>query len=162
MLTENRTNNTYFAETIGMMGIVVQTAVTVGTLTWLVARFRLPAGTFTVFFTLYGLYGSIFELDADLVPVFIVAGILVDLAYALLKPEPRLPVRYHGFNVLLAFLFWATFYAFAFATNYGGGIWFTPYIWTGSVTQAMTTALLVSLLSTSTLTAGKTLSLPGP
>lgn len=156
MLVEARGSNDYYAETLGIMGIIIQTAMTVGVLSWLVARFRLPAGSFTLFFLLYGLYGSIWELSTDLVPVFLAVGILTDLGHALLKPTAQQPWRYHGFNVLVAFIFWATFYAFVFTTNYGGGVWYTPYIWLGSITQAMTTALLVSLLSTSTLTLSPT------
>ena len=149
MLSENRTGNDYFTETIGIMGVIIQTAMTVGALAWLTLRFRLPAGAFTLFFLLYGLYGSVLELNTDLVLVFVVVGVLCDVLYALLKPSGERPLRFHAFNVLVAFSLWATFYAFVFLTNYGGGVWYTPYIWTGSVTQAMTTALLVSLLATS-------------
>ena len=149
MLSENRMDNDYLGETLGIMGIIVQTAMTVGVLAWLTLRFRLPAGTFTVFFLLHGLYGSVLELNTDLVLVFTVVGVFCDVLYALLKPSAARPLRFHTFNVLVAFSLWATFYAFVFLTNYGGGVWYTPYIWMGSVTQAMTTALLVSLLATS-------------
>lgn len=149
MLGENRTSNDFFAETMGIMGIIIQTAMLVGVLAWLTLRFRLPAGTFTVFFLLYGLYGSVLELNLDLVPVFLVVGGLCDLLYALLKPSAHQPLKFHSFNVLIAFSLWVTFYAFVFLTGYGDGVWYTPYIWMGSVTQAMTAALLISLLSTS-------------
>ncbi len=149
MLSENRARSDYIGETLGISGVIIQTATTVGVLAWLTLRFRLPAGAFTLFFSLYGLYGSVLELDVSLVPVFFVVGALCDALYALLKPSARQRVRFHLFNVLVALSLWATFYAFVFLTDYGGGVWYTPYIWTGSVAQALAVALLVSLLSTS-------------
>lgn len=149
MLSANRTDSRYFGETLGIMGIIIQTAMTVGALAWLTLRFRLPAGTFTVFFLLYGVYGSVIELNTDLVPVFLAVGIVCDALYVVMQPSPQRPFRFHSFHVLVALSFWATFYGFVFLTNYGGGVWYTPYIWAGSVTQAMVTALLISLLSTS-------------
>ena len=147
MLAEARTDSDYIGETLGIMGIIIQTAMTVGALTFLVLRFKLPAGTFTLFFLLYALYGSVLTLNVDLVPVFVLIGLLCDVLYKVLKPNAH-PVRYHAFNTLTAFVFWAAFYGFVFLTNYGGGVWYTPYIWTGSIAQATVTALLVSLLST--------------
>ena len=67
-------------------------------------------------------------------------GVLCDILYALLRPAVHYPLRFHGFNVLIALSLWATFYAFVFLTGYGNGIWYTPYVWMGSITQAMTTA----------------------
>ena len=154
MLSENRVSNTYHGQLLGIMSIIIQTAVTTGALAWLIARFkRLPAGTFTVFFTLHALYGSIIELNLDLVPVFILVGILFDALYKVLKPgtltSRASQLRFHGFNVLGAFIFWAVFYGFVFVSGYGGGVWYTPYIWMGSVTQALSIALLISLVATS-------------
>lgn len=149
MLAENRPSNDFYGETLGISGIVLQTAFIVGALAWLTLRFRLPKGTFTLFFLLYGLYGSVLELNSELVPLFVGIGILGDALYALLKPGLARLVRFHLFNVLLAFAFWGVFYGFVFLAGYGGGVWYTPYIWMGSVTQAMATALLVSLLATS-------------
>ena len=158
MLSENHASNTYHGQLLGIMSIIIQTAVTTGALAWLIARFkRLPTGTFTVFFTLHALYGSIIELNLDLIPVFILVGILFDVLYKMLKPgvlkSRASQLRFHGFNVLGAFVFWAMFYGFVFVTGYGGGVWYTPYIWMGSVTQALSIALLISLLATSGVTA---------
>ena len=149
MLSENRTDNSFFGETLGIAGILLQTATTVGALAWLSLRFKLPVGAFTLFFLLYGLYGSVLELDPSLVPVFLVVGVLCDGFYTLLRPSCYGPLRFHSFNVLIALSLWGTFYAFVFLTGYGGGIWYTPYIWTGSVAHALAVALLVSLLVTS-------------
>ena len=149
MLSEQRTDNKFFGETMGIMSIIIQTAVTTGALAWLVLKFkRLPVGTFTLFFLLYALYGSILDLNTELVPVFVLIGISCDLLYKLLKPSPKAPLSFHGFNVLAAFAFWALFYGFVFLTGYGGGVWYTPYIWMGSITQALSVAFLLSLLTT--------------
>ena len=149
MLSENRTQSDFIGETLGISGTVIQTAATVGALAWLTLRFKLPAGAFTLFFTLYALYGSVLELDLSLVPVFFIVGVLCDAFYALLRPNARQLARFHLFNVLVALSLWGTFYGFVFLTDHGGGVWYTPYIWTGSVAQALAVALLVSLLATS-------------
>jgi len=149
MLTENRLNNDYLGQVLGIMGIIIQSAMMVGVLSWLVLNFRVPVGSFTLFFVLFGLFGSIDNLSLDFVPVALVAGIISDVLYKVLKPSFERQLSFHAFNVLMVLTFWSAFYAFVFITNYGEGIWYTPYIWTGSIVQGMVVALLLSLFATS-------------
>lgn len=149
MLTDNRLGNDYLGQVLGIMGIIIQSAVMVGMLSWLVLNFRIPVGSFTLFFLMFGLFGSVNDLSLDFVPVAITVGVLCDLLYAALKPSFQRQLQFHVFNVLSVLAFWSVFYAFVFITNYGEGIWYTPYIWTGSIVQGMVAALLISLFATS-------------
>ncbi len=149
MLADNRLNSDYLGQVMGIMGIIIQTALMVGSLAYLVLHFKLPLGSFSLFFLMFGLFGSIDNLSLDLVPVALAVGIVCDAAYALLKPNFIRQWQFHSFNVFIALAFWGIFYAFVFITNYGDGIWYTPYIWTGSIVQGMVAALLVSLAMTS-------------
>ena len=149
MLVNERPSIDFYGHILGVMGIIIQTASIVGCLTWLTLHFRLPIGSFSFFFLTYALYDSINRFDFAMIPVFLVTGVLCDVLYALLRPNTVRQLQFHIFNVLIAAILWGSFYAFVFATNFEGGIWYTPYIWTGSIVQGIVTALLISLLSTS-------------
>ncbi len=149
MLVDERPGVDYYGHLLGVMGIIIQTAIIVGCLTWLTLRFRLPTGSFSLFFLFYAFYDSINGLGPAMVPIFLVTGILCDILYTLLKPNAVRQLQFHLFNVLIAVILWGSFYTFVFATNFGEGVWYTPYIWTGSIAQGIVTALLISLLSTS-------------
>ncbi len=149
MLVNERPSIDYYGHLLGVTGVIIQTAIIVGCLTWLTFRFSLPIGSLLLFFLIYALYDSINKLDLALIPVFLVTGIFCDILYVLLKPNATRQLQLHLFNVLIIAILWGSFYSFIFATNFGGGVWYTPYIWIGSIVQGIVTALLVSLLSTS-------------
>ena len=151
MLTENRLDNDYLGQVLGIMGIIVQTALTAGSLAWLMLKFKLPRGSLTLFYALFGLFASVDTLSLELLWLSLAVGLSCELLYALIKPNPDSALGFHAFHVLSALSFWGLFYAFVFTTNYGGGIWYTPYIWTGSIVQGAVTALLISLLATAAL-----------
>jgi hypothetical protein len=44
---------------------------------------------------------------------------------------------------------WSVYYLFFMITGIGGGIWFTGYIWTGSIVEAAITGFLLAFLMTS-------------
>ena len=121
---------------MGVLGVLVESALLVGVSLWLVRNFRLPAGSFTLFFTLFALLTSIIELNLAFVPV-LRGGRRAD-RYPLRPdqagrgPAPMEPaVRYPDADRVVG-----GFYAYAFATNLYGGVWITGYIWTGSLVEA--------------------------
>ncbi len=147
MLAEWRTDVEFFGRQMGVLGVLVESALLVGVSLWLVRNFRLPAGSFTLFFTLFALLTSIIELNLAFVPVFVVAGVLTDILYALTRPAADRPLWSQLFGTLIPIVLWGSFYAYAFATNLYGGVWVTGYIWTGSLVEAGLVGLLVSLLA---------------
>ena len=149
MITDERPGSDYFGQMMGIMGMMIQSALTVGVLAYLILHFRLPLGTFTLFFVMFGLFSAVDTISFDLLPVMLIVGMLMDGLYALLRPSFQRQWAFHSFNVLSMLVFWGVFYAAIFITNFGGGVWWTPYIWTGSIVQGMVAALFVSLMAMS-------------
>lgn len=78
-----------YAQELGILGIMVQTALLTGVVLYLLSRFTLPFGSITLLAGLNGaLLGSL-EQNFDLIPVAIVGGLLADLVMVWLRPGPR-------------------------------------------------------------------------
>ena len=81
--------NLKFAQELGVLGIMVQTALLTGVVLYLLSRFTLPFGSITLLAGLNGaLLGSL-EQNFDLIPVAIVGGLLADLVMRWLRPGPQ-------------------------------------------------------------------------
>lgn len=78
-----------FTQELGILGIMVQTALLTGVILYLLSRFTLPFGSITLLAGMNGaLLGSL-EQNLDLVPVAIIGGLLADLVMAWLRPGPQ-------------------------------------------------------------------------
>jgi len=78
-----------YAQELGILGIMVQTALLTGVVLYLLSRFTLPFGSITLLAGLNGaLLGSL-EQNFDLIPVAIVGGLLADLVMVWLRPGPQ-------------------------------------------------------------------------
>ena len=137
------------AQMLSVMGIMFQSAVMFGCLVWLIKRFKLPFGTFIIFFLGIGLFTGITNVEFGVVPVFFIAGVICEGLYLALRPSYTRQVQLHVFSTLAGFAFWLIFYAYIMLTNFYGGQWFTPYLWTGTVVYGGIASLFVSLLTTS-------------
>src|SRR2546428_5688877 len=74
---------------LGILGIMVQTALLTGIVLYLLGRFTLPFGSVTLLAGLNGaLLGSL-EQNFDLIPVAIIGGLLADLVMVWLRPGPQ-------------------------------------------------------------------------
>jgi hypothetical protein len=74
---------------LGILGIMVQTALLTGVVLYLLGRFTLPFGSITLLVGLNGaLLGSL-EQHFDLIPVAIIGGLLADLVMLWLRPGPQ-------------------------------------------------------------------------
>jgi hypothetical protein len=81
--------NIKYVQELGILGIMVQTALLTGVVLYLLSRFTLPFGSITLLAGLNGaLLGSL-EQNFDLIPVAIVGGLLADLVMRWLKPGPQ-------------------------------------------------------------------------
>jgi hypothetical protein len=77
-----------YLQQLGILGIMVQTALLTGVVLYLLNRFTLPFGSITLLAGLNGaLLGSL-EQHFDLIPVAIVGGLLADLVMVWLRPGP--------------------------------------------------------------------------
>ncbi len=77
-----------YLQELGILGIMVQTALLTGMVLYLLGRFTLPFGSITLLAGLNGaLLGSL-EQHFDLIPIAIVGGLLADLVMLWLRPGP--------------------------------------------------------------------------
>lgn len=80
---------TRYVQELGILGIMVQTALLTGVVLYLLGRFTLPFGSITILVGLNGaLLGSL-EQHFDLIPVAIIGGLLADLVMSWLRPGPQ-------------------------------------------------------------------------
>src|SRR5712691_1167788 len=80
---------TRYVQELGILGIMVQTALLTGVVLYLLSRFTLPFGSITLLVGLNGaLLGSL-EQHFDLIPVAIMGGLLADLVMLWLRPGPQ-------------------------------------------------------------------------
>jgi hypothetical protein len=80
---------TWYLQELGLLGIMVQTALLTGLVLYLLSRFTLPFFSITLLAGLNGaLLGSL-EQNFDLIPVAIVGGLLADLVMLWLRPGPE-------------------------------------------------------------------------
>lgn len=147
MLSANRTTVDFLGHSLGVFGILAQSILLVGTCLWLIHSFKLPRGTFTIFFTLFGSLSAIISFTASFIPTFVITGIIADLLYMILKPSSRRGLQLYTFGFAVPFTFWAVFYLFAFQADIQGGVWYSNYIWIGSIVEAGIVGLLISYLS---------------
>jgi hypothetical protein len=148
MLQEWRTSTEWLGHNLGVMGTMAQSVLLVATSLWLIHNFRLPVGTFTFFLTLFALLTTITSFIPQFIVAFVITGILLDLLYQILKPSATRKAQLYSFGFLLPVIFWTSFYLYTSATNLKGGVWYTDYIWMGSIFEAGIVGLLITLLST--------------
>jgi hypothetical protein len=134
---------------IGVLGVFLQTGIMMGMLLWIVRRVSLPAGSITLIFVLYALLTTLVTRIPIFLPIWLIAGILSDVAMVVLKPSNGETWRFRAFGVVVPVLMWSVYYGFFIVTGIGGGVWFTGYIWTGSIVQAGIVGYLLAFLMTS-------------
>ena len=106
----------------------------------------LPLGGFTVVLALYGALCSILMGSAMLWPLWLLIGVASDAAYRWLRPEPLARPRFIAFGILIPTILWGLFYGFLAVTHTGGGVWWSGYVWTGSLVYPGIIGCLLALL----------------
>ncbi len=146
---QETTNAGQVAVSAGVAGIYMQTAIIFGLLLWLIRHIRLSRGSILVIFIIFGLMCSIQSGNGLMImPLVLIGGIITEIMYYLLQPDPQDILRFRSFGALAPIVFWLGFYGFFMLTNIGGGIWFTEYVWTGSVFHAGIIGLALAYLMT--------------
>jgi hypothetical protein len=135
--------------TLGVLGVILETGILMGILLWIVRRVSLPPGSLTLIFGLYRLLTMLATRIPIFLPIWLMAGILSDVAMVVLKPSSGDVSRFRIFGGVVPLLMWGVYYLFFIVTGTGGGIWFTGYIWTGSIVQAAIIGYLLAFLMTS-------------
>ena len=78
-----------YLQQLGILGIMVQTALLTGVVLYLINRFTLPLGSITLLAGLNGALLASLEEHFDLIPIAIVGGLLADLVMLWLRPGPQ-------------------------------------------------------------------------
>jgi hypothetical protein len=133
---------------LGVLGVVLETAIMMGILLWIVRRCVLPPGTITLIFVLYSLLTVVATRIPIFVPIWLIVGILSDVAMVVLKPSSGDVWRFRLFGAVVPVLMWSVYYVFFIVTGIGGGIWFTGYVWTGSIVEAAVVGYALAFLMT--------------
>ncbi len=147
MLAEWRTTVEWYGHTMGVMGVLAQSALLMASSLWLIHSFKLPRGTFTFFMTLFALLTTITSFIPSFIPMFIITGIVMDVLYEVLKPSSKRASQLYIFGFMTPFIFWLLFFISSAQLGIKGGVWYTDYIWTGTVLEAGLVGLLMALVS---------------
>jgi hypothetical protein len=135
--------------TLGVLGVFLETAITMGVVLWIVRRVSLPPGSLTLIFGLYCLLTMLATRIPIFLPIWLIVGALSDVALVVLKPSSGGTWRFRAFATVVPLLMWSVYYTFFIVTGIGGGVWFTGYIWTGSIVEAGVIGYVIAFLMTS-------------
>lgn len=133
-----------FGQTIGITGILLQTAILMGFVLLVVRRWSLPFGSLTLIFTLNIILMSFMQDQFILIPVAFLAGLSADLLIRYLRPSRERvgALRIFAFAVptILYLLYFLDILLLA------DGTWWTIHMWMGSAVLAGVTGLFLSYL----------------
>jgi hypothetical protein len=82
-------NTVRYVQQLGILGLMMQTALLTGVVLYLLSRFTLPFGSITLLVGLNGVFLGALEQNFDLIPVAIIGGLLADGVLLWLKPGPQ-------------------------------------------------------------------------
>jgi hypothetical protein len=127
----------------GMASIWVQTAILMGLGLYVMRRWSLPFGVWTLWLTvnIWGL--AVVEDELRFVPIALVVGLVADLFIAYFKPSIERVLAWRVFAFGVPTLFYSLYFATLWAT---GGIWWSVHLWTGAIVLAGAVGLLISYL----------------
>jgi|GEM_PF-117738 len=142
----NMVNSIYLndlIETWGVLGILLQSGLLIGTMLLLIRRQRVPLGTFTVMFSISFSTASVLLGNYFLIPVAVLGGLAADIFYRLFRPS----VERVGALRLFVFVVPVCLFALYFLDlRLFRTIWWPLTIWSGSIVMAGITGLLLSYL----------------
>ncbi|HXH27106.1 MAG TPA: hypothetical protein VNG90_04360 [Candidatus Acidoferrum sp.] len=125
----------------GIESIMLQSAIVVGLLFYVLKRVALPAGSFVVIFTLNTTLLAFLEDHYLFIPMAIVAGFAIDVLYHLLRPSVSRLGRMRWFGLLLPVIFYSFYFAVVLATQ---GTHWTIHMVTGCIVLAGISGFLLS------------------
>src|SRR5437588_5957437 len=134
----------HYTEELGILGIMVQTALLTGVVLYLLSRFTLPFGSITLLAGLNGiLLGSLAE-NFNLIPVAILGGLLADLVMLWLRPGPQ---RITALRLAAVIGPVGVSSLYLLAVQLTQGIAWPVTLWLGSIVVSGAIGLLLSYLA---------------
>jgi hypothetical protein len=135
---------TWYIQELGILGIMVQTALLTGVVLYLLSRFTLPFGSITLLAGLNGaLLGSL-DQHFELIPVAIIGGLTADLVMLWLRPGPQRVVALRVASFLGPVGVCALYLLFLELTR---GLSWPITLWLGSIAVSGAIGVLLSYLA---------------
>lgn len=131
-------------QTVGVAGVLLQSALLAGVPLLLLRRWQLPFGSMIVLIALPAALLSVLDDQQRLVPAALLAGLLADTLIAALRPSEARPWALRLLGCALP----AAYFALYFATlQLTGGIGWSVHLWAGAIVLAGITGLLLSFVA---------------
>jgi hypothetical protein len=129
------------AEELGILGVILQSALLMGVVLLLVRRFDLPLGSLTFLMGVNAVFVTMINGLDPVILVGVLGGVAADVAYRALRPSAaRLPqLRIFAFVVPL--VMYALYFRGLIVAD---GVWWPVHLWAGAPVVAGLTGLLVS------------------
>lgn len=138
-----RTTPDDFGQELGVLNVILQSAILMGFVLAAIRRWRLPFGALTLLLTLNAVALAFMDDRYIVIPVALLAGLIGDVLLAMLQPSLT---RTRELRVF-AFTLPAVLYLFYFAgLELTTGIWWQIHVWLGAVVLAGVAGWLLSYL----------------
>lgn len=134
-----------YGQALGISGIILQTALLMGVILFVIKRDNLKPGAYTIILTLNAFFISFMKDHYIFIIPSLLTGIIID--FLLLFIFPRIKSwSLHIFSFFLPI----TLFTFYFVTLYLSlGVWWSTNVWAGGIVLAGVTGLLLSFLTKS-------------
>lgn len=128
---------------LGLSSILLQCALMIAPVLWLVRRWRLPFGALMMLIIVPGALVTVFRDSYSLLPGVVVASLIAEALYAWLKPSAERPTQFALFGFLVPIVFYG-FYFLSVQLTYGIG--WSIHLWAGAILMAAVVGLFLSFL----------------
>jgi len=127
----------------GAASVLLQASILMGFVLRPLRSFRLPLGTFTLFFTVNATLMSVLADQQRLIPARKMAGIFADLLSLALKPSLQRPLTLRLFAFCTPFVYFLGYFLTLMVT---GGITWSIHLWLGASVMTGIVGLTLSFL----------------
>lgn len=128
-------------EILGALGLMMQAAAVTGVVLWVLRQSRLPIGSITLMLGVSSFLVATQLGHYSMIAVGAIAGVVADVALALIRPRADRVLHVHGFAILLGALLSG---GYLIKAALGPGTWWPPDMTFGSVLASAIVAGLIS------------------
>ena len=130
------------AEELGLLGIVLQSALLMGVVVLLVRRFDLPFRSLTFLMGVNAIFVTLIQGADPVILVGVLGGLAADVLLVVLRPSPARLAHLRVFAFLVPALLYTIYFAGLIRVD---GVWWPVHLWAGAPVVAGLTGWLVSL-----------------
>ncbi len=133
----------FFPQALGLVGILLQTALLMGALLLAASRWTLPFGSLLLVLTLNSALMSVLEVQYRLIAVGLLGGVAGDVLLKWLKPSVTQPARFRLFACAVPMVLYGLYFVALAVT---AGVWWSIPFWSGAIVLAGIVGWLLSVL----------------